>query len=74
VARELVNYGWVFLMLREYRKGKISLGTFARRLDLCLSEAIDFLAELGVRSPMEYDDHLKPYAAARSLLAGESKT
>ena len=32
VARELMDYGWVFLMLRDYRAGRVSLGTFARQL------------------------------------------
>jgi hypothetical protein len=29
VARELMDYGWVFLMLRDHRAGRVSLGTFA---------------------------------------------
>ena len=70
VARELMDYGWIFLMLREYREGKRSLGSFARALDVSLSEAIDLLADLGVRSPLEYDDYLKGYAAARALVGG----
>ena len=72
VARELMDYGWTFLMLREYREGKRSLESFARALDVSLSEAIDLLADLGVRSPLEYDDYLKGYAAARELV-GERK-
>jgi hypothetical protein len=68
VARELMDYGWVFLMLREYREGKRSLGRFAEALDMSLSEAIDLLADLGVRSPLEYDDYLKGYSAARELV------
>ena len=32
-----------------------------------LAEAIDLLSELGVRSPIEYDDYLKSYATARDL-------
>ena len=59
VARELMDYGLVFLMLRDYRAGRVSLGTFAQKPDIPLSEAIDLLAELGVRSPVEYDDYLK---------------
>jgi hypothetical protein len=72
IARELMDYGWTFLMLREYRQGKRSLGSFAEALDLSLSEAIDLLADLGVRSPLEYDDYLKGYGAARELV-GERK-
>jgi hypothetical protein len=67
VARELMEYGWVFLMLREYGEGKISLGTLADRLGVPLAEAFDLLAELGVRSPIEFDDYLKSYAASVEL-------
>ena len=59
VARELINYGWQFLMLKRYREGKLSLSTLARRLNLSLSEAIDMLAELGVEAPIELEDYLK---------------
>jgi hypothetical protein len=68
VARELMDYGWVFLMLRDYRAGRASLGTFAQKLDTSLSEAIDLLAELGVRSPVEYDDYLKGLSTAMAFV------
>lgn len=68
VARELMDYGWVFLMLREYREGKRSLGSFAKELGVSLSEAIDLLADLGVRSPVEYDDYLRSYGAASEFV------
>jgi len=68
VARELMEHGFVFLMLREYRQGKLSLGSLARKLSISLGEAIDLLAELGVRSPIEYDDYLKGAAAAAALV------
>jgi predicted transcriptional regulator len=70
VARELIDQGWVFLTLREYREGKLSLGLVAKRLKMSLSEVIDLLSELGVRSPIEYDDYLKSYAAASEFLGG----
>lgn len=73
VARELMDYGWVFLMLREYREGKRSLGSFAKALGVPLSEAIDLLADVGVRSPVEYDDYLKGYAVASEVLRGRKK-
>jgi hypothetical protein len=68
VARELMDYGWVFLMLRDYRAGRVSLGTFAHKLDIPLSEAIDLLAEFGVRSPVEYDDYLKGLSTATTFV------
>ena len=53
VARELMDLGWLFLKIREYREGKISLSTLAHRLGVSLSEALDLLAEIGARSPIE---------------------
>ena len=68
VARELMDYGWVFLMLRDYRAGRVSLGTFAHKLDVPFAEAIDLLAELGVRSPLEYDEYLKGLSTAMAFV------
>ena len=68
VARELMDYGLVFLMLRDYRAGRVSLSTSAQKLDITLSEAIDLLAELGVRSPVEYDDYLKGLSTAMAFV------
>lgn len=69
VARELIEQGWVLVALREYQEGKLSLGTMAQKLNMSLSHAIDLLSELGVRSPVAYDDYLESYAAANSLVA-----
>lgn len=60
-ARDLLDYGWVFLMIKLYREGKLSLSTLASKLELSLSETIDLLAEFGVQSPIDYDDYLKGF-------------
>lgn len=73
VARELMDYGWVFLMVREYSGGKLSLGNLAKKLGVSLSETIDLLADLGVRSPIEYDDFLRGYNSARDFVKGQKK-
>lgn len=61
VARELIEYGWDFLMVRYYKEGKLSLEGLAKKLDISVSEAIDLLAELGVESPVDFDDYLKGF-------------
>ena len=73
VARELMDYGWVFLMVREYREGKLSLGSLSKKLGVSLSEAIDLLADLGVRSPIEYDDYLRGYESATDFVKSKRK-
>ncbi len=59
VARELIEYGWEFFMIKLYRGGKLSLSTLSEKLVLSVSETIDLLSEFGIESPIEYDDYLK---------------
>ncbi len=61
VARELIEHGWEFLMIKLYREGKLSLSTLASKLELSVSETIDLLSEFGIESPIEYDDYLKGF-------------
>jgi predicted transcriptional regulator len=68
VARELIDQGLVLLALREYREGKLSLGSLGKRLGKPLADVIDLLADLGVRSPIEYDDYLQSIRTAARLL------
>ncbi|WP_347273897.1 hypothetical protein [Candidatus Kuenenia sp.] len=65
VARELIDYGWEFLMIKLYRGGKLSLSSLAEKLELSVSETIDVLSEFGVESPIDYDDYLKGFDAFR---------
>jgi len=58
VAKELMEYGWEFLMLKLYRNGKLSLGTLASKMEMSVSETIDFLADFGIESPIGYDEYL----------------
>ena len=60
-ARELLDYGWEFLMLKRYKGGKLSLEGLAKKLDLSISEAIDLLAELGTEAPIEFEDYLEGF-------------
>ncbi len=61
IARELLEYGWDFLMLKHYKMGKLSLEGLARKLDISISEAIDLLAEFGIEAPIEFEDYLKGF-------------
>ena len=67
VARELIDDGLVLKAMREYREGRLSLGTLASRLGLSLSETLDALAELGVPSPIGYEEYLEASDTARAL-------
>ena len=61
MARELLEYGWDFLMLKYYKDGKLSLSGLAKKLDISISEAIDLLKELGIEAPIGFDDYLKGF-------------
>jgi predicted HTH domain antitoxin len=65
VARELLEYGWEFLMIQHYREGKISLSALAAKLDLSVGETIELLARFGVESPLDFDDYLKGFEALK---------
>ena len=64
-ARELLKYGWEFLMLRYYKEGKLSLEGLAKKLDVSISETIDLLAELGIEAPIDFEDYLKGFDVFR---------
>ena len=61
IARELMECGWEFMVIRLYKEGKLSLSTLASRLDMSVSETIDLLSEFNIQSPIEYDDYLKEF-------------
>lgn len=65
LARELLEYGWEFRMLKNYKEGKLSLEGLAKKLDLSISETIDMLAELGIGAPIGFDDYLKGFEVFR---------
>lgn len=60
-ARELIEYGKIYLILKIYKDGKISLEKTAKELGLPISETIDLLAEFGINAPITSEDYLKGY-------------
>jgi hypothetical protein len=61
VARELIQQGLQFRMIKQYRDGKLSLEGLTKTLDISVGEAIDLLADLGIESPIEFEDYLKGF-------------
>ena len=51
----------------QYKKGKLSLEKTAKELHISISELIDLLAELGVKSPIAYEDYLEGLNHLRKL-------
>lgn len=58
-ARELLEYGWKFVLLECFRSGKLSLELLVKELGLPISETMDFVTSHGVVSPLDYDDYLQ---------------
>ncbi len=56
-------------MLVGYKKGKVSIGTLAKKLGMSLSDALDLLASLGIPAPISYDDYLQGLKTARKLFS-----
>lgn len=54
-----INYGWVYFILKNYNEGRISIGKAAKELNLTITETIELLADLGIKSPISYEDYLE---------------
>ena len=67
VIRELIEYGFDYLMLKEYKEGRISLGKLANELSFSVSETIDLLADYGIKAPIDYEDFLKGYETLKKI-------
>ncbi len=68
ILRELVELGKVYLAIREYKEGRISIGRASEIAGLSISEMIDLLAELGIKSNLELQDYLEGEKVAKELI------
>ena len=65
---KLIDYGWVYYILRNYKDGKISIGKAAKELKLTITEIIELLADLGIKSLISYEDYLEGQKFAEEIL------
>jgi predicted HTH domain antitoxin len=49
-------------MIKHYGDGKVSLEDLAKILGLSVGGTIDLLSELGIESPIEYEDYHEGFA------------
>jgi len=66
-ARKLIDYGWIYFILKNYREGKISIGKAAKELNLTITEIIELLSDLGIKSPISYEEYLEGYKPLKDL-------
>lgn len=57
VVRELINKGREFDVLKKYREGTLSIETSAKKLNMTIGEFMDLLTDLGIKSPVAFEDY-----------------
>lgn len=68
VVRKLINNGSIYLAIRKYAKGRISLGKAAYLANLPLSEFIEAITDLGIRSKIDKDEILEAYENIKQFM------
>jgi len=68
VLRELVELGKVYLAIREYKEGRISIGRASEIAGLSISEMMDLFTWLGIKSNLELQDYLDGEKVAKELI------
>ncbi|MBI4451989.1 hypothetical protein HY637_01040 [Candidatus Woesearchaeota archaeon] len=66
-ARKLIDYGWIYFILKNYKEGKMSIGKAAKELNLTITETIELLADLGINSPITYEEYLEGYRNLKDI-------
>ena len=61
LIRDLINNGSIYLAIKGYAKGKYSIGKAAYLSNLPLSEFMDLIMELGIKSKISKEDLLEGY-------------
>ncbi len=68
IIRELINNGSVYLAIKGYTKGKYSIGKAAYLANLPLSEFMDLIMDLGIKSKISKEDLLEGYENLKNFL------
>lgn len=66
-VRKLIDYGWIYFVLKNYREGKMSIGKAAKELSLSITETIELLSDLGIKSPISYEEYLEGYDSLKGI-------
>ncbi|MCK4380307.1 MAG: UPF0175 family protein [Candidatus Lokiarchaeota archaeon] len=61
IIRDLINNGSIYLAIKGYAKGKYSIGRAAYLANLPLSEFMDLIMDLGIKSKISKEDLLEGY-------------
>ena len=61
IIRDLIKNGSVYLAIKGYAKGKYSIGKAANLANIPLSELMDLISDLGIKSKISKAEILKGY-------------
>jgi len=61
IIRDLISSGSIYLAIKDYAKGKYSIGRAAYLAGLPLSEFMDLIMDLGIKSKISKEDLLESY-------------
>ncbi len=61
VVRDLISSGSIYFAIKNYANGKFSIEKAAYLTNLPLSEFMDLITELGIKSKIDKEDMLEAY-------------
>ncbi len=67
IIRDLINNGSIYLAIKGYAKGKYSIGRAAYLANLPLSEFMDLIMDLGIKSKISKEDLLEGYKNLKKI-------
>ena len=67
IIRDLISNGSLYLAIKGYAKGKYSVGKAAYLANLPLSEFMDLIMELGIKSKISKEDLLEGYENLKKI-------
>lgn len=67
IIRDLISNGSLYLAIKGYAKGNYSVGKAAYLANLPLSEFMDLIMELGIKSKISKEDLLEGYENLKEI-------
>ena len=68
VIRDLIQNGSIFLAIKDYAEGKFSIGKAASLIDVPLSELMDIITDLGIKSEIGIEDFVEGFENLKNLI------
>ena len=67
-VRDLVELGKIYFAIIQYRENKISIGKAAEIAGLTISEIMDLLSKLGIKSNLDLADYIEGQKFAEEII------